>query len=97
MLNYNAQIHLAYMLICRGDLTGGCLRLKAAYKIQNFQEASGEWARIPKAEFPEHIVRGIQKVDGSNRPAWPDKPRRSPRMLHGDRTQQQCGEISPLI
>jgi hypothetical protein len=70
LILYNADIHLAYMLMCRGDVNSACARLNAAYEFHHSLESREGWDSVPKAEFPGLIVRGIEKVDATNRPAW---------------------------
>jgi len=69
-LRYIANEKLAYMAAASGDLTNACEHLRQVYETHQHEAMSGRVSAIPKADFPEFVIRGVEAIDLKTGANW---------------------------
>jgi len=62
-LIYLAHIHLAYMLVYSGNESAACHHLNLAYELHKRLRAKAGLRAVPRQDFVEFVITGIEKVD----------------------------------
>lgn len=70
LLLYIARAKLGYMLLCAGQIEPAYGQLSLAYEAyERLQLRSGS-ERVPRSEFVEFVVAGVEKIDAKAGAAW---------------------------
>jgi len=67
---FDNHIRCAYMFLHSGDEDGALYHLKQAYKYHARSRARSGEMPVPRSDFVDFVIRGIEWVDGHYNVAW---------------------------
>ena len=69
-LMYIAHEKLAYMMMVASNKNAACAQLRDAYKLHQRQMIKARFDLIPRTNFVESVVQGVEAVDAKTGVKW---------------------------